>query len=1442
MVELLIVWLLLAAINAQGATYYVSPAGNDANNGTSWSLAKQTIQAGINVAAAGDTVLVADGTYMVTHQIEVNQGITVRSVNGAQATTIDGGGVTRCAYLYTNAVLDGFTIKNGYDPDYGGGVYISGGMVRNCTISGNMAYTYYDYNEYFSGYYGNFGGGVYVLGGTVENCTINGNLACYGGGVWVENGLVKNCAISENWAFAWYWGWEYEGVFSLFGYFGGPGGGVYAVGDATVENCTISKNTSGYGGGVWLEGGMVQNCVIIGNTAIAHNFFNALTGGGNGGGVYAAGGTVQNCTISGNWSYIGGGVHAAAGGTVRNCTISENTACIQTIFPLDYFGHGGGVSVSGGTLENCTISENGAITAGGGVYVSHGILRNCTISGNGAYDCGGGGAFLWDGTLENCTISGNTAYWDGGGVLSGGTLRNCMISGNRAYAAGGGVYNFGTVKNCVISGNLVMYYAGWGGGVYNDGIVENCTITENTIFSDNGGRGVGGGVYVHSGTVRNCIAHYNQGNDVNGAISYSCSGTEITGAGNITNEPQFVSTGTGYGTNHVPGNYRLQPTSPCINAGINQPWMTSTTDLDGLPRIFGGVVDMGAYECPGTNSYLRRDPATLSNQCGYGSNAPVQTVRVWNDGMGVMAYDLSANVGWLSLSPASGASAGETDLVSGNYLTAGLLPGSYTGIVTITAAGALNSPQVVTVNLVVNKLNQTITFPAIPDQIVTSRVGLVATSSSGLPVSFAVVSGPGAITGGTNLTFSAGGTVKVVASQAGNSIWKAAPSVTNAVILRTLPPGVLQFAVTSVEGDEGGASVTLTVTRTQGSYGPAHVDYATVAGTATEGLDYQAASGRLSWPDGDAFSKTITVSITDDSIDENDEIFTVLLKNACGASLGPLNPASVTIIDNDATPQPGTIQFGASSYSVNENGGTVTLRVTREGGSDGPATVAYATAAGTASAGSDYTSQSGTLSWPAGDSLSRTITVSISDDSIDESDETFTVTLSNVTGAGLGSPSSAVVTIVDNDDPPVGQDEADLEVSDFKFVPVKLWAGDHPAEIEFVLVNGGPADIDTQGTQLEITFYLSSNQTFGDADDIAIGTKIEALNLPAGSQTTIRYPGRAHNEDVTIPEGLTGDYYVFVNVRLASSAGLSDPDGAYAMRDGPINVRIHPAEEGDNGKQRSVVNDYDGDEQTDMLSYDEPSGEWAVRLSASDENVRFIFGGPGFETVSGDYDGDGLTDPAIHQRAGSAWRIMLSGKGYQTVNFDLGGSSATRGAVGDYTGEGRANPGLYEETSGRWYVMLSEPGSGNAEIASAVFGGSGYLPVAGDYDGDRRTDPAVYGEATGDWQVLLSGQGYGVAAAVFGGLGYAPVVGDYDGDGRADPMLFNQATGEWTALMSANGYAPKRFTSGASIPVAGDFDGDGIADPAVLSTSGEWSFLSSASAYLRAGPYSLDSP
>ncbi|MCG2661845.1 MAG: hypothetical protein L6437_16570, partial [Kiritimatiellae bacterium] len=117
-------------------------------------------------------------------------------------------------------------------------------------------------------------------------------------------------------------------------------------------------------------------------------------------------------------------------------------------------------------------------------------------------------------------------------------------------------------------------------------------------------------------------------------------------------------------------------------------------------------------------------------------------------------------------------------------------------------------------------------------------------------------------------------------------------------------------------------------------------------------------------------------------------------------------------------PSVGTLQFSASSTSVNENAGSVTLTVTRTNGSSGAASVNYATSNGTASAGTDYTATSGTINWADGNSDSKTITILISDDSVVDGDKTFTVALSSPSGASLGTPYSATVTITDSTAPP----------------------------------------------------------------------------------------------------------------------------------------------------------------------------------------------------------------------------------------------------------------------------------------------------------------------------------------------------------------------------------------------------------------------------------------
>ena len=151
------------------------------------------------------------------------------------------------------------------------------------------------------------------------------------------------------------------------------------------------------------------------------------------------------------------------------------------------------------------------------------------------------------------------------------------------------------------------------------------------------------------------------------------------------------------------------------------------------------------------------------------------------------------------------------------------------------------------------------------------------------------------------------------------------------------------------------------------------------------------------------------------------ETFTVTLSGPVNATLGAITTHTYTIINDDNA---GTIQFSSATYSVNENGGSVLITVTRAGGSSGAVGVSYATSNGTATAGSDYTSTSGTLSWASGDASNKTFSVPILDDSAYEGSETVNLTLSSPTGgATLGSPSTAVLNIIDDNRPHVDFDK-----------------------------------------------------------------------------------------------------------------------------------------------------------------------------------------------------------------------------------------------------------------------------------------------------------------------------------------------------------------------------------------------------------------------------------
>jgi hypothetical protein len=228
------------------------------------------------------------------------------------------------------------------------------------------------------------------------------------------------------------------------------------------------------------------------------------------------------------------------------------------------------------------------------------------------------------------------------------------------------------------------------------------------------------------------------------------------------------------------------------------------------------------------------------------------------------------------------------------------------------------------------------------------------------------------------------------------------------------PPPQISFSSATYSVGEAGGTSTITVSISGAREDSMGVSYATSDGTATAGSDYTTASSTLSFAPADS-SKTFAVTIANDTIYEGNETVNLTLSSpGGGAVLGGTSAATLTITDNDTAP---VISLSAATYSVIESNTNyvITVSIVNGSGSTGwqyNAGVTYATSNGTAAAGSDYTTASGTLTFVPADT-SETFTVTILNDASPEGSETFNVTLSAPSKATLGTPAAAVVTIIE---------------------------------------------------------------------------------------------------------------------------------------------------------------------------------------------------------------------------------------------------------------------------------------------------------------------------------------------------------------------------------------------------------------------------------------------
>ncbi len=377
--------------------------------------------------------------------------------------------------------------------------------------------------------------------------------------------------------------------------------GVYMRAGSALIGITVTNGATGVAGnnhwngrgaGIQTDGTgiVISNCVIVGNSANR-----------SGGGISQAytgtqSGTIYDSVIMNNRieNNDGAGVMLGADYTLYRCRIIGNTNTgswggggrggiyVDCFIAKNHTGAGGG-GTYGATLYSCIVSNNtsGYIQGGAGIYSTTAfdseITHNRTLADTSSNRVGGGANLS---TLYNCVVAWNQGGQGGGAANS--DLYNCLVVGNQSLISGGGTRNCELFNVTLVGNRYTSTHPSYsGGGVY-DGVVVNSIVVGNY------------GLY-----------ESNYAGDV--VFTNSLTYPEQAGwaEGNITNAPIFFEAGSGYGLDHVPGDYRLQSHSPGMNAGIEFDWMTEPQfegdirylDLEGNPRIGkAGIVDMGAYE------------------------------------------------------------------------------------------------------------------------------------------------------------------------------------------------------------------------------------------------------------------------------------------------------------------------------------------------------------------------------------------------------------------------------------------------------------------------------------------------------------------------------------------------------------------------------------------------------------------------------------------------------------------------------------------------------------------------------------------------------------------------------------------------------------------------------------------------------------------------------
>ncbi|MEN9933686.1 MAG: hypothetical protein RLZZ387_265, partial [Chloroflexota bacterium] len=404
----------------------------------------------------------------------------------------------------------------------------------------------------------------------------------------------------------------------------------------------------------------------------------------------------------------------------------------------------------------------------------------------------------------------------------------------------------------------------------------------------------------------------------------------------------------------------------------------------------------------------------------------------------------------------------------------------------------------------------------------------------------------------------------------GNAGAAVGQKVQNIAIVDNDPAPTISVNSPSVtEGDTGTTSLDFTVSLSNSSGSTVTVDYAISDGSATRPADYTLPAGSsLTFSPGET-SKTVSVPVVGETSDEDAETLTLTLSNPSGATIAT-GTGTGTINDNDDGPE-----MTASDPSVTEgDSGTATLSfdVSLATAAGRTVTVNYTTGGGTATAGADYVTKSGSLTFNVGET-SKTVDVTVNADTLDEDDETFDLTLSSAVGAKLTDP-TGTGTITDDDDAPAisvndpSVTEGNSGTATVTFNLTLSAASGRSISVSAATQDGSataPADYTalsattvtfTAGQTSKTVSVTVKGDTLDEADsdtfDLVLSSASNATIADAtgvGTITDDDTPPTISVADATVAEGNSGTAAMNVTVTLSAASGRS-VSVSYATQDG----------------------------------------------------------------------------------------------------------------------------------------------------------------------------------------------------------------------------------------------------------------------------------------------------